>query len=717
MKIAGLLALLLALRLTAFAQYQYAFQNPDLPIEERVDNIVSLMTLDEKIACLGTNPSVPRLGIRGTGHVEGLHGLALGGPGGWGRQNPVTTTQFPQAIGMAETWDTDAIRLAASVEGYEVRYAAQNEKYKRGGLVVRAPNADLGRDPRWGRNEECYGEDAFFNGTLVAAFVQGLQGDNPKYWQAASLLKHLLANSNEDTRTHSSSDFDDRLLREYYSLPFRMGIVEGGARAYMAAYNAINRIPATAHPLLKEITVREWGQNGIICTDAGALRMMVTDHKYYPDLERAAAGAVRAGINQFLDRYQEPVTGAVKNGLLKESEIDDVIRGNFRVMIKLGLLDPPSAVPYAQIGQGNEGEPWQSEKHKAAVRLVTRKSIVLLKNRGRLLPLDRKALKSVAVIGPHVDEVLLDWYSGTPPYTVTVLDGIKATLGPGVMVRSALTNDQGTAADAARGADAAIVVIGNHPTCGAGWAKCPTPSDGKEAMDRKTIILEQEELARQVYQANPKTIVVLVASFPFAVNWTEDNIPAILHMTHNSQEMGNALADVLFGDYNPAGRLVQTWPASMDQLPPLLDYNIRDGRTYMYSKGKPLYPFGHGLSYTTFRYSNLRISPGHVPKEGEATISVDVRNTGTRAGEEVVQLYVRHLDSRVERPRQELRGFKRVAIAPGETRTVQIPLRGQTLAYWDQVSGRFVVEDGKVSILVGSSSADIRLERTVMVTR
>ncbi len=289
----------------AFAQYQYPFQNPNLPVEERVSNIISLMTLDEKVACLGTNPSVPRLGIRGTGHVEGLHGLALGGPGGWGRPTPIPTTQFAQAIGMAETWDPNLIRQAGQVESEETRYIYQSEKYHRGALVVRAPNADLGRDPRWGRTEECYGEDPFFNGTMVIAMVKGLQGDDPKYWRTAALLKHLLANSNEDGRGGSSSDFDARLLREYYSVPFRMGIVEGGARAFMAAYNAINGVPATVNPFLKNVTIQEWGQNGIICTDAGALRNMINLHKYYPTLAQGAAAAVKAGINQFLDRFQD----------------------------------------------------------------------------------------------------------------------------------------------------------------------------------------------------------------------------------------------------------------------------------------------------------------------------------------------------------------------------------------------------------------------------
>jgi len=207
------------------SRYQYPFQNPDLAIEERIKNILSLMTLDEKVACLGTNPSVPSLGIKGSGHVEGIHGLAQGGPAKWGRPATIPTTTFPQGIGLGETWDPDILRQAGEIEGYEARYIFQSSKYYQGGIVIRSPNADLGRDPRWGRTEECYGEDPYFNGTMVVAFVKGLQGNDKKYWQAAALMKHFLANSNENDRDKTSSDFDERLFREYYSVPFRMGVI------------------------------------------------------------------------------------------------------------------------------------------------------------------------------------------------------------------------------------------------------------------------------------------------------------------------------------------------------------------------------------------------------------------------------------------------------------------------------------------------------------
>ena len=699
------------------ALYQYPFQNPELPVEQRIDNLISLMSLDEKVICLGTNPSVPRLGIKASGHVEGIHGLTLGGPGKWGRNNPVTTTTFPQGIGLGETWDPEIVRQAASVEGYEARYIFQNPKYNRGGIVIRSPNADLGRDPRWGRTEECYGEDAFFNGTMVQAFVHGLQGDNPKYWQSASLLKHFLANSNENGRESSSSNFDERLFREYYSAPFRDGIVKAGARAFMASYNRVNAIPMAVNPILENITRREWGEDGIICTDGGAMRLLVTGHKYFPDFEHAAAACVKAGINQFLDNYREAINSALKDNLVTEADIDKVLRGVFRVMIHLGLLDPPDRVPYSAIGTGMETEPWDSEKHKSLARRVTQESIVLLKNQGNLLPLDKQKLRSFAVIGPRANEVFLDWYSGTPPYAVSPLDGIKAKAGPNATVEFSSGDNIDEAARVARSADVAIVCVGNHPTGGptSHWAQVSVPSEGREAVDRQSITLEQEDLIKRIYQANPRTIVVLISSFPYAINWTQENIPAIVHMAHNSQEEGNALADVLFGDYNPAGRLVQTWPRSIDQLPPMMDYDIRHGRTYMYFKGEPLYPFGYGMSYTSFEYSNLRLSAGSLQANGLVTATIDLRNTGRRSGEEVVQLYVRHLNSLVERPSKELKGFARVALEPGQSRTASITLNAADLCYWNEAQHKFVLEKGKVELLIGASSSDIKLRKGLTV--
>ena len=670
------------------------------------------MTIDEKIECLDTNPSVPRLGIKGSGHVEGIHGLTQGGPGKWGRPKTVPSTTFPQGIGLGETWDPEILRQAGEIEGYEARYVFQSPKYNQGGIVIRSPNADIGRDPRWGRNEECYGEDAYFNGTMVVAFSKGLQGNDPTYWQSAALMKHFLANSNENDRDKSSSNFDERLFHEYYSLPFRMGVVEGGSRAYMAAYNAVNGVPMTINPVLQKITREQWGQDGIICTDAGAMRNLVRSHKYYPDFETAAAESVKAGIGQFLDDYREPLRAALKRGLLTEADIDRALRGNFRVMIRLGLLDPPSRVPYSSIGKESI-DPWATEKHKALALLATQKSIVLLKNSANLLPLDKKSLKSIAVIGPRASEVLLDWYSGTPPYAISPLEGIRSAVGESVKVTHAASNDGDAAVKAARESDVAIVCVGNHPNGGFDrqWARVSVPSEGREAVDRQSITLEQEELIKTVFAANPKTIVVLISSFPYAINWTQENVPAILHMALNSQEEGHALATVLFGDYNPAGRLVQTWPKSLEQLPPMMDYDIRHGRTYMYFRDRPLYSFGYGLSYTTFAYRDLKINAS----SDAIDVSVNVKNTGQRAGDEVVQLYVKHLNSTVSRPLKELKAFTRVHLGSQEEKTVKLSLPAFRLAYWNAETDRWIVEKDQIEITAGGSSTDARLKKTIQV--
>ncbi|MCR8561632.1 glycoside hydrolase family 3 C-terminal domain-containing protein [Mucilaginibacter sp. BJC16-A38] len=704
---------LLLLAKSISAQYKYPFQNPAMPTEDRITNLISLMTLDEKVNCLSTNPTIVRLGVKGTGHVEGLHGLAMGLEGNWGRKTPVPTTIFPQSIGMAETWDPDLLQQAGAIEAYETRYMFQSEKYHKGGLVVRAPNADIGRDPRWGRTEECYGEDAFFNGTLAVAYIKGLQGNNPKYWTTAALMKHFLANSNENSRDSSSSDFDERLLREYYSVPFRMGVEQGGSRAYMASYNRVNGTPQTVSPILKNMTVNQWGQNGIICTDGGAYRLLVNAHHYYPTLAEAAAGCIKAGINQFLDTYKPGTMEALQKKLITEADIDANLRGVFRVMIKLGQLDPPEMVPYSNIGSGPE--PWLTKKNRDFVRLITQKSIVLLKNQDNLLPLDKTKLKSIAVVGARSAEVLQDWYSGVPPYSVSIPEGIKNKVGTNAVV-SHTTNDN-LAISMAQSADVVVVCLGNNPTGNLGWKKVDGPTEGREAVDRQSISLDsaQEALIKNIYGVNKHIVLVMVSNFPYAINWEQQNIPAIIHITHCSQEQGSALADAIFGDINPGGRLVQTWPDSLAQLPAMMDYNIRHGRTYMYLKDKPLYPFGFGLSYTTFQYSNLKTSADKIDKNGEVTVSIDVKNTGNRSGDEVVQLYVKHLKSKVERPIMELKGFKRITLNTGEQQTVGIKLPASSLSYWDVAKKAFIVEREPVQLMIGRSSANIIADKTIEI--
>jgi beta-glucosidase len=706
------------------ASPQYPFQDPALSIDERAENIVSLLTLDEKISALG-NPAVPRLNITAPGRSEGIHQVVC--RAGRGGTTAIPTTSFSQVYGMGETWNPSLIGRAGAVLGYEARYISQSEKYNRNTLMLWGPTSDLARDPRWGRTDESFGEDPFLTGTMVVAAIKGMQGDDPKYWQASSLLKHFMANSLETTRSSSSSNFDERLMREYYSVPFRMGFTEGGAKSYMTAYNAWNGIPMVIHPMLKSVVAEEWGAGWVVTPDANAIRHVVTDHRYLKTENEALIAALQAGVNQVLGRGGvEEIKAALDKSLLSELDIDYAIRGKFKNSIRLGLLDPPSMVPYSTIGSAGEPEPWLSEKHRGIALEVARESVVLLKNDKAMLPLDRHKVKSIAVIGPLAGSVLFDFYSGPTPCAVSVLEGIKNKAGPDVAVRYVAVNDNNAAVNAAGASDLAVVVVGNDPMCGttnpndafnldASTKECPVEGDGREGRDRTSISLPSEELIKEVYGANPRTIVVLVSSFPYAINWSQENVPAILHITHAAQEQGTAIADVLFGDYNPAGRLVQTWPASLEQLLPMEDYDIRNGRTYMYFRGEPLYPFGYGLSYTTFSYSNLRLGSDKLSRNGSMIVSFDVKNTGKRAGDEVVQLYVQHPESKVSRPIKALKGFERITLGPGETITVQITLRAESLAWWNDKQGRFKVEDGPINIMIGASSADIRLSKAAKV--
>jgi beta-glucosidase len=728
------LSMTVAVSLTA---QKYPFQDPTLPMEKRVDNLLSLMTIDEKIDSFADAGVVaPRLGVKGTNIGEALSGVVYGSPlqkmferkaspAPESKSLVTPTTQFPEGVGLARTWDPDLVKRAGDVVGSEARYIYESGKAK-AFLVLLTPNADLARDPRWGRTAESYGEDPYLSGTMAVAFIQGIQGNDPNHLQASSLVKHFLANSTENNRNNSSANFDERLLYEYYSVPFRMAFVDGGAKNFMTASNALNHVPMTVSPLLKELAVKEWSTDGIICTDAGSLGNMVTQYKAFPNLKASAAASIKAGVNMPLttfEKYKTSIRGALDDRLLTESDLDTALRGSVRTAIQLGLIDPPEQNRFAALKGGPD--PVVSREHKAIAKQVALESIVLLKNSSNFLPLDRHQVKSIAVIGNLANEELPDLYGGTPPYAITPLAGITAKAGEDVSVTYAADNKNGAAEKAASTSDVAVVIVGNRPTCGRtplqiihsfmASAPCTNPSEGMESSDRQSLELEQENLVKTVFQANPRTVVVLVSGFPYAINWTQSNVPAILHMSHNSQEEGSAIADVLFGDYNPSGRLVQTWVKSASELPPMEDYDIRHGRTYMYAKGEPLYPFGYGLSYSTFKYSNLKMSASKMHRDGEIMISVDVQNISARAGDEVVQLYLRHNGSKVERPLKELKGFARVSLQPNETKTVQLRLKAADLAFWDVRAQKFLVEDESVSLTVGGSSADAKMTAKIKI--
>ncbi len=728
-KIFGLLCCL-TFWMPLHAQTSYAFQDTKLSDEKRIDNLLSLLTLDEKLNLLSTDLGVPRFGIPHCGHYEGLHGLTLGGPAAWGgrkktddgRMVPTDypTTIFPQSYGLGSTWDIPLVQKVAEQASEEARYYMQTLDNKRNSLVMRAPNADLARDPRWGRTEESFGEDPFLVAQLTVASVRGLQGNHPRYWKSASLMKHFLANSNEDGRDSTSSNFDERLFREYYAYPFYKGITEGGSRAFMAAYNSWNDIPMTIHPCLEAITRKEWGNNGIICTDGGALKLLVESHKSFPSLTEGAAAVVKATVGQFLDNYLPYIKEALDKGLVTEADIDKAIRSNLYVALKLGLLDgEKSQNPYLTIGKdASATPPFLTDTAKQLAREVTAKSVVLLKNNvvsgtSPLLPLNGEKLKKIAVIGPYAHKIVQDWYSGTPPYEVTILDGIRSAADKNTQVLYAENNRMDEATRIAREADIAVVCVGNHPFgTRTDWKFCPVPSDGREAVDRKSLSLPDEDLVKQVVKANPNTVLVLVSSFPYTINWSQEHVPAIVHITHCSQEQGNGLADVLFGKVSPAGRTVQTWVKDITDLPDMMDYDIRHGHTYMYQKGEVLYPFGHGLSYTTFKYDKIKSIKQN---KDDIQVIAEITNTGLRNSDEVVQLYVSYPNSKVERPAKQLKAFDRVYIKAGETKEVKLAIHKDDLRYWDTAKQAFVLEPGSLNLLVGSSSADIRLEGKVEV--
>lgn len=697
---------------TGIIHAQNVFNNPAINEEQRLDDLIARMTLDEKVDALGNNTQVPRLGIQASGSVEGLHGIVLGGPTYGDRAN-TPTTGFPQAYGLGETWDTDLLHRVATYISTENRYLFQNAKYRKSGLIMWTPNVDLGRDPRWGRTEECYGEDAFLTSRLAVAFIKGIQGDHPKYWRNASLMKHFLSNSNEYGRTFSSSNYSDKLFREYYAYPFYKGVTEGGSQALMTAYNAYNGTPCIMHPVLRNIVMKEWGLNGTLLTDGGAFRLLLSDHKRF-DNDRAAAAAacIKAGITKFLDEYKDAVYEALHRKLISVEDIEKAIRGNLRISLKLGLLDHTEDNPYAAIGVTDTIAPWSKPETKALVREATLKSVVLLKNQDHLLPLDRHKIKKIAVIGQRATEVLQDWYAGKPFYTVNVLDAIREEAGNDIEVRYVKTNRMDSARTVAAWADVAIVCVGNHPTCNAGWEQAPVISEGKEAVDRQSLQLDQEDLLLQVAQTNPNTIGVLISSFPYAINRANQTVPALLHLTQCSQELGHAVSDVIFGHYNPAGRLTQTWVKNITDLPHMMDYDITHGRTYMYFKEKPLYPFGYGLSYTRFNYSGTALNDRVIERGDTLRVCFNLKNSGNMDGDEVVQLYVSARKHTDKDPIKQLKAFQRISLRKGETKKVELTVPYTELQVWDEKQNRFILPDKEMTLEIGASSSDIRLRTT-----
>ena len=777
--------------------------------EERIDWLLDNLTVDEKLGWLASRmPGCERLGIT----PFSLGGEAAHGVEGRNDQNalgkPDVSTSFPQPIGMSATWDADLLRACGEVVGTEARVI--NKRHPGRGLSRWAPTVDLERDPRWGRNEEGYGEDPVLTGRMAGAYLKGMQGDDPKYTRTAATLKHFYGNNTEEGRIWKNASIDPRNQYELYLEPFRRCIEESGALGIMTAYNRINGKVGILNDEVTTILKEQYGLTHAV-GDGGALNLVVTGQHYYGNHAQAVAHAIKAGVDGMSDppeMVEKAAREAYAQGLLTVEDMDRAIAAKLRVAMRLGHFDGDEC-PFDRVSEAD----LCSEASAAISLKAAEKSLVLMKNDG-LLPL--KTHESVALLGPMASTWYQDWYCGEPPYRRTLKNGldalgidsacadgwnrVKLVFGtqaarvaddgsvlladdgdvfameswgedcyafrsertsryltirmpegpagdhqpigadreetfnwfvtevfhlerqgdatlllnrfhwPVQAVDGSLISGriyEGTpmtiqlvedgiakAADLARKAHVAVLALGSHSLIPA-----------KEEYDRHTLALppHQQQLMEAVHKANPNTVLVLIANYPYAINYAAANVPAILLSASGSQDMGTAVASALFGRFSPAGRLNMTWYRSDADLPDMDDYDIiRKGRTYRYFTGEPLYPFGHGLTYTTFAYSNLQVKAD----AGQLHFCFEVENTGHTVSDEVVQLYGIAPPSRVRKPLRQLLDFARITdVEPGEKRCVQFDVAVQELRYYDVISRRMMVEEGEYRFFVGPCSA------------
>ena len=739
------------------------YKNPRLPVERRVADLLSRMTLEEKIAqltCLwGSRPQVnpqtnfstdrgdfspakaaevmkhgigqiarqreqkdprqgatfanavqkwlienTRLGIPAILHDEILHGHMAKG-----------STSFPQPIALATTWDPEFIAKVFTAGALETR--------ARGSHQVLGPNLDLGREPRWGRTEETYGEDPYLTSRMAVAIVKALQGPGPGIDQnhVIATAKHFAAHGQPESGTNiAPANFSERVIREYFLPSFKAAVTEGGIMSVMPSYNEIDGVPSHANKwLLQKVLREEWGFNGHVVSDYYAIPQMMDLHRIAPDKPATAKLAIEAGVDTELpdpDAFQF-LLALVKDGQVSVATIDRAVARNLRAKFLLGLFENP----YVDVERA--ARVTNSSEHRALAAEAARRSITLLKNENNLLPLDRNTLKSIAVIGPNAAGVHLGGYSDDPGRGVSVLQGIKDKVGERIKVLSAegckITKEGGNwfadtaqladpaedqklideAVQVAKTADVALLVLGgNEDTNKEAWAD--THLGDRDSIE---LIGRQNDLVRAILGTGKPTIVVLINSGPLSINYIAENVPAILEGFYLGQETGVGVADVLFGDYNPAGKLTISFPRSVGQLPLYYNRKPTARRGYLFANKEPLFPFGFGLSYTTFAYSNLKISPARIGVNGEAKVSVTVMNTGKRAGDEIVQLYIRDLVSSVTRPVMELKDFRRISLAAGESKTVEFVITPDKLSFLD-LNMKNVVEPGWFDIMVGTSS-------------
>jgi len=691
--------------------YQYKFQDPALPIDVRVNDLVSRLTLEEKVGqMLHTAPAIERLGIPAYNWWnECLHGVA---------RTPFKVTVYPQAIGMAATFDKNSLHQMADYTAEEGR-AINNESIKKGnrdiylGLTYWTPNINIFRDPRWGRGQETYGEDPYLTATLGKAFVTGLQGNDPKYLKAAACAKHYAIHSGpEQSRHEFDAEISDYDLWDTYLPAFRQLVVNAKVAGVMCAYNAFKGQPCCGNDLLMNNILRnQWKFTGYVTSDCGAIDDFYQRHKTSQDAESAAADAVLHGTDVECGwTTYKTLVSAVKNGKLTEAQLDISLKRLFTIRFRLGMFDPPAMVKYAQI----KTDVLESPAHKAQALKMARQSVVLLKNENHTLPLS-KNLKKIVIIGPNADNPLsiLGNYNGEPSQLVTALQGIKSKLGPQTEVvykkGTDFVGDSITKpnfkqlADSVKDADAIIFVGGIAPQLEGEEMK--VDKAGFSGGDRTSIELPaiQTQLLKALQATGKPVVFVMMTGSAMAMPWEAAHIPAIVNAWYGGQSAGTAIADVIFGDYNPGGRLPVTFYKSDSDLPAFTNYSM-ENRTYRYFKGQPLFGFGYGLSYTSFKYDGLTI-PRVIQTGKSVTVSVTVTNTGKTDGEEVTELYLSHLGLKNKVPIRALKGFERNFIKAGERKIIHFQLNIEDLSVTEENGNKKEVH-GKVLISVGGSQPD-----------
>jgi beta-glucosidase len=699
----------------AIAQATPAYLDPSKPIEQRITDLIGRFTIEEKAAQLNhLNTGVPRLQVpMWGGWNQTLHGV-------WSKQ---PTTLFPAAIAMGATWDPELMHTVADAMSDEAR-ALYNAKAdgprSKHGLVYRSPVINISRDPRWGRIQEVFSEDPFLTARMAVAYVKGLQGDDVNHLKLAATVKHFAVNNVETGRQHLSAEVDERNLMEYWLPHWKAAFTEAHAQSVMSSYNAINGTPdAINHWLLTDILRKKWGFDGFVTDDLGAVALLTgsrngsseTGQRATEDPVEATALAIKAGNDSDDTEFETNIPLAVKRGLLSMQDVDLALSRVLRVGFRLGAFDPPASSPFSSTPMSVVRSPQHLELSLKAAQ----ESITLLSNRAKFLPLKREAVHSIAVIGPAGDTAYETGnYYGTPFRKVGAAAGLRDLLGSGVkveyekgagFVEAADPAAIGRAAELARRSDVAVLFLGTNLQVEA------------EGRDRRDLNLPgaQQQLMEAVFAANPHTVLVLMNAGPLAVTWAHDHLPAILDAWYPGEAGGTAIARALFGDDNPGGHLPYTVYASLDGVPPQNEYDVSKGYTYLYFKGVPLYPFGHGLSYTRFEYSNIKLSAASVADTGQIEISFDLKNVGDRAGAEVAQLYTHQEKSTVVQPIKSLRAFRRVTLEAGESRLMRFSLPAKDLAYFDVHSHDFMVEPGNFNLMIGSSSDDIRLRTRLQV--